>query len=100
VEGNNPPPPISTFQEYGLHPIVRQNIDRCGYTKLTPVQKYAIPIVLNKFDLIACGQTSSGTTAAFLMPIIHQFLVSGIVSSLILEENCGAGERAERVRGS
>ena len=39
---------------------VMDNIQRAGYDKPTPVQKYAVPILCAGFDIMACAQTGSG----------------------------------------
>ncbi|PSN55909.1 ATP-dependent RNA helicase vasa [Blattella germanica] len=74
VTGENVPPPISSFATAGLRQFVLENIQKSGYKKPTPVQKHAIPIVMGKRDLMACAQTGSGKTAAFLLPIINTLL--------------------------
>jgi ATP-dependent RNA helicase RhlE len=42
-----------------------------GYTNPTPVQEQAIPMVLQKKDLLGCAQTGTGKTAAFAIPILQ-----------------------------
>ena len=42
-----------------------------GYTHPTPIQQQAIPLVLNRQDLLGCAQTGTGKTAAFAMPILQ-----------------------------
>ncbi|XP_071440595.1 ATP-dependent RNA helicase vasa isoform X2 [Hetaerina americana] len=74
VTGENPPRKIESFRESGLRPIVIENIEKCKYQKPTPVQKNAVPIIMAGRDLMACAQTGSGKTAAFLLPIIHNIL--------------------------
>ncbi|XP_035216173.1 probable ATP-dependent RNA helicase vasa-like isoform X2 [Stegodyphus dumicola] len=74
VSGTNVPRPIDSFQSSGLCQHLLQNISKCNYTKPTPVQKYAIPIILQKRDLMACAQTGSGKTAAFLLPILNDMI--------------------------
>ncbi|XP_059845381.1 probable ATP-dependent RNA helicase DDX4 isoform X2 [Hypanus sabinus] len=74
VSGINVPPAILTFDEAHLCETLNNNIGKAGYLKPTPVQKYGIPIVLAGRDLMACAQTGSGKTAAFLLPIIEMLL--------------------------
>jgi len=72
--GDNAPPPAASFESMGLRQLLRDNVAKSGYKKPTPIQKYAIPIIMNKRDLMACAQTGSGKTAAFLLPILHNIL--------------------------
>lgn len=43
------------------------------YTDPTPVQELALPIILEKQDLMGFAQTGTGKTAAFLIPILERF---------------------------
>jgi ATP-dependent RNA helicase RhlE len=47
-----------------------------GYKQPSPIQQQAIPVILQKHDLIACAQTGTGKTAAYLLPTIHQIIHS------------------------
>jgi len=53
-----------------IEPILK-SLKEEGYTTPTPIQKEAIPIVLNGTDLIGCAQTGTGKTAAFAVPILQ-----------------------------
>lgn len=78
VSGRDAPTAIQTsFKECDIHDIVRGNIEFASYGRPTPVQKNAIPIVLGQRDLMACAQTGSGKTAAFLVPILSRMFSSG-----------------------
>uniref|UniRef100_UPI00359007D1 putative ATP-dependent RNA helicase Pl10 isoform X1 n=1 Tax=Myxine glutinosa TaxID=7769 RepID=UPI00359007D1 len=77
ITGSNPPRHINSFLELDLGEIIMGNIVLSRYDRPTPVQKYAIPIVQHKRDLMACAQTGSGKTAAFLLPILSQIYGSG-----------------------
>lgn len=75
--GDNCPSNINNFSDLKLTEIIAANIDLARYTRPTPVQKYAIPICIGKRDLMACAQTGSGKTAAFLVPILNQLYKNG-----------------------
>jgi ATP-dependent RNA helicase RhlE len=60
------------FRELGLTDALARRCESLGYTEPTPIQKQAIPIVLQGSDLIATAETGTGKTAAFLLPIIEQ----------------------------
>ncbi|KAM9320746.1 ATP-dependent RNA helicase DDX3X isoform 1-T1 [Gastrophryne carolinensis] len=75
--GNNCPPNIETFHDVTMGEIIMGNIQLTRYTRPTPVQKHAIPIIIEKRDLMACAQTGSGKTAAFLLPILSQIYADG-----------------------
>ena len=53
-----------------IEPIL-QALEDEGYSNPTPIQSQAIPIVLQKKDLLACAQTGTGKTAAFAIPILQ-----------------------------
>lgn len=76
--GTSVPGNITTFEDVKLTEIIRNNINLARYDKPTPVQKYAIPIIINGRDLMACAQTGSGKTAAFLVPILNQMYERGV----------------------
>lgn len=75
MSGREPPEGIKSFQDCELHEALIANITRCGYIVPTPVQKFSVPIVTQRRDLMACAQTGSGKTAAFLLPTLHRILV-------------------------
>ncbi|WP_315819793.1 DEAD/DEAH box helicase [Paraflavitalea speifideaquila] len=62
------------FTEFGLDPALMESIESTGYEVATPIQEQVIPIILQGKDIIACAQTGTGKTAAFLLPIINRLL--------------------------
>jgi len=75
--GNDVPSSIEDFRQIKMTEIIGTNIELANYAKPTPVQKNALPIIMNKRDLMACAQTGSGKTAAFLVPILNHIYENG-----------------------
>jgi ATP-dependent RNA helicase RhlE len=63
--------PFSTFS---LHTSLLSGIRELGFVQPTPIQAEAIPAAVSGRDLLACAQTGSGKTAAFLLPIMNRLL--------------------------
>jgi ATP-dependent RNA helicase RhlE len=57
-----------------LHPSLLRGIKDLGFIRPTGIQAEAIPAALSGRDVIACAQTGSGKTAAFLLPILQGLL--------------------------
>ncbi|MEZ4740146.1 MAG: DEAD/DEAH box helicase [Flavobacteriales bacterium] len=77
------------FRSLGISDDLLQGLDAMIITKPTPIQQQAIPAVLDGRDLIACAQTGTGKTAAFLLPLIdiitgYRPKVDGSIRGLIL----------------
>jgi ATP-dependent RNA helicase RhlE len=65
---------MSYFSTLGLaEPLTRALTSR-GYTEATPIQRQAIPALLEGRDLLGIAQTGTGKTAAFALPSLHQLL--------------------------
>ncbi len=63
-----------TFEDFQLDEDVLDGIHAMGYRTPTPIQEEAIPMILAGKDLIACAQTGTGKTAAFMLPLLHRIL--------------------------
>ncbi|KAJ8253039.1 hypothetical protein GJAV_G00208440 [Gymnothorax javanicus] len=87
--GNNCPAHIEAFQDVDMGEIIMGNITLSRYTRPTPVQKHAIPIIKSKRDLMACAQTGSGKTAAFLLPVLSQIYTDGPGEALQAAKSSG-----------
>ncbi len=51
-----------------------EGLNSMGFKEATPVQQQAIPLILENKDLLACAQTGTGKTAAFILPILHKIM--------------------------
>ncbi len=63
---------MTTFQDLGVSAPILKALDAEGYTKPTPIQMQALPIVAKGKDLIGLAQTGTGKTAAFALPILDR----------------------------
>ncbi|MES2456645.1 MAG: DEAD/DEAH box helicase [Bacteroidota bacterium] len=59
------------FKDFNFNPELFEGLQAMGFRNATPVQQEAIPLILNKKDLIACAQTGTGKTGAYLLPIMN-----------------------------
>lgn len=60
-----------TFNQLPLEEALLDGLQAMNFKETTPVQEQTIPIILQKKDLIACAQTGTGKTAAYLLPILN-----------------------------
>jgi len=72
------------FTSLNLRDEVMQAITELGYDKPTPIQAQMIPIMLSGVDVIGQAQTGTGKTAAFTLPILHNFQPQRHVQALVL----------------
>ncbi len=63
-----------SFEQLGLDPRILKAVKQSGFDKPTEVQKHAIPPALAGRDLMACAQTGTGKTAAFVLPTLQRLL--------------------------
>lgn len=60
------------FDELDLEEAVLDGLDAMNFLETTPVQEQTIPLILEGKDIIACAQTGTGKTAAYVVPLINQ----------------------------
>lgn len=67
----------NNFETFNFNESLQEGLDAMGFNKPTPIQQEAIPEILKGKDLIACAQTGTGKTAAFILPILHKIAEKG-----------------------
>lgn len=72
------------FTDFNLKDTILAAITEAGFTEPSPIQKDAIPIVLEGHDIVAQAQTGTGKTAAFGLPIMNMMKADGSVEGLII----------------
>ncbi len=60
-----------SFKSLGLSDALLKAINKQGYTKPSPIQEKAIPIILERKDVLASAQTGTGKTAGFTLPMLQ-----------------------------
>ena len=63
-----------TFDKFKLDERILDAISYMGIEKPTPIQELSIPEILNGKDILACAQTGTGKTAAFILPVLHKLI--------------------------
>ena len=63
-----------TFKDLKLEAPILKALEKQGYSRPTPIQEQAIPILLKGHDLLGVAQTGTGKTAAFGIPILNHLL--------------------------
>jgi len=77
---------VPTFASLSLDAALMSAVKELGFARPTPIQLDSIPPARDGRDVLACAQTGSGKTAAFLLPILHRMLAGkqGATRALIV----------------
>ncbi|KAI1305779.1 ATP-dependent RNA helicase abstrakt [Halotydeus destructor] len=70
VEGENVPPPCTTFREMKFPKCIVKSMKKKGIVKPSPIQMQGIPAILSGRDIIGIAYTGSGKTLVFVLPIV------------------------------
>jgi len=58
------------FTEFGFVPELEEGLESMMFEEATPIQEQTIPVIKKGSDMIACAQTGTGKTAAYMLPIL------------------------------
>jgi len=62
------------FKDFNFNTDLYEGLQAMGFRNATPVQQQAIPLILEDKDLIACAQTGTGKTGAYLLPVMNKII--------------------------
>lgn len=68
------PNPVQSFEEMQVRKILLENLEKANFKCPTPIQKYGVPVLMGGRDIMACAQTGSGKTIAYLLPMLNHIL--------------------------
>jgi ATP-dependent RNA helicase RhlE len=91
-----------SFISFNLHPEIAAGVKALGYDTPTPIQRKAIPPVLQGHDVMALAQTGTGKTAAFVLPILERLMKGPrkSVRALIIAPTRELAEQVHKAIGS
>ncbi|MBI5417580.1 DEAD/DEAH box helicase [Candidatus Poribacteria bacterium] len=85
------------FKIFNLHPNVVAGVKAAGYQTPTPIQRKAIPSVMEGKDVMGLAQTGTGKTAAFVLPILHRLMQKGLRGKVLALIIAPTRELAEQI---
>ena len=71
---------FDSFSAADLSEVLKENARKSQYEKPTPIQKWAIPVIQSRRDLMGCAQTGSGKTVSLACYGIHTHTFNGPLS--------------------
>ncbi len=84
------------FEDFEIHPLLKQNIIAKGFVTPSPIQDQSIPLALQGRDIVGIANTGTGKTAAFAIPIIHQMLLDRTKKALMIAPTRELAEQIEQ----
>ncbi len=72
------------FTDFNFKKDLQKAIDEAGFKEPSPVQKEAIPLILEGRDLVAQAHTGTGKTAAFALPVLNNLKLDGTTEALVI----------------
>ena len=73
-----------SFQNFNLSDLLLDGLDTMGFNNPTPIQEQVIPHILRGADVIACAQTGTGKTAAYLLPVLDKISKDELVNCFLI----------------
>ena len=73
-----------TFNEFNFKSKLQKAIDDAGFKEPSPIQRDAIPVVLDGKDIVGQAHTGTGKTAAFGLPMINMMKCNGSVEGVVI----------------
>ncbi len=73
-----------TFSDFHLKQPIMKALEAVGFKEPSPIQKEAIPVILQGKDMVGQAHTGTGKTAAFALPILHMLELDGEVEALVI----------------